>query len=59
LVGDGRALLLGERFLQRATLVHSSGGDDTMVVRNSFESFEFAGGKFHRILQKIRSDEFR
>jgi hypothetical protein len=29
-----------------------------MIVRDSFEPLEFAGGKFHRILQKI-SDKCR
>ena len=31
-VGDVAAFFLGERFLQRAALVHGGGGDDAAVV---------------------------
>jgi hypothetical protein len=39
-------------------LVHGSGGDDAMIIGDSFESLKLAGCEFHRILQKI-SDKCR
>ena len=57
-VRDGRAFFLGERLLQRAALVHGGGGDHATFVRYCLHSGEFAGGKFHKILQNHDLDEF-
>ena len=46
-VGDFAAFFLGQRFLQRAALVHGSGGDDAAFVGDFFEAGEFARGKLH------------
>ncbi len=56
-VGDGRALFLGQRFLQRAALVHGGGSDDATIVRNSLEPLEFAGVSFMEALQMNTVDE--
>src|SRR5208282_3451801 len=47
-IGDGRALFLGKRLLQRAALVHGSGGDYATFIRYSVHSSKFARGKLHR-----------
>ena len=43
LAGGGRSALLGERFLQRAALVHGGRGDDAARIGNSLQSCEFSG----------------
>src|SRR5580698_3780624 len=46
-VRNSRAFFLGERLLQRSTLVHGSGGDYTAFIRYGFHSGQFAGGELH------------
>ena len=48
-VGDFAAFFLGQRFLQRAALVHGSGRDDAAFVGDFFEAGKFARGKLHKI----------
>src|SRR2546430_13332582 len=54
-VGDGRALLLGERLLQRASLVHGSSGNHSAFVRYGLYSGEFAGSELHTS-SRVRND---
>ena len=49
-VGDFAAFFLGQRLLQRAALVHGSGGDDAAFVGDFLESGKFSGVSFMGIL---------
>ena len=46
-VGNFAAFFFGERLLQRTTLIHGSGSNDSALVRHSFQPLQFARGKFH------------
>ena len=51
-VGGGSALL-GEGLLEGATLVHSGGGDDAVMVGDGFESGEFTWGQLRHALNLL------
>ncbi len=50
-VADFAAFFLGQRFLQRAALIHGGGGDDAAFVGDFLQTGQFAGVSFTAYLQ--------
>ncbi len=46
--GDSATAFACKRFAQGAALVHGGGGDDAILVGDSLQTIEFAGGDLHR-----------